>query len=292
MSPSRVSLANSRIYMVFCLDSPSVRIFSGRIFRMASGVSGVDFRGLRQAVKDGHRSLPAKLLVDDGPHQRLEHWLHISHPVGAGFFNNGGQNRVGLLQVDNRFSHGTLFCSQTSYIVDMKSLTMLGVCSMVLLGSVTGAVVLLAQDEPIRVDVNLVSVLASVRSKNGALISNLTKDDFKIYEDGKEQQIKNFTRETDLPLTIGLLVDTSASQERLIDTEQRAASQFFSKVLRPERPGVPDSVRRRSRAAAGPDQFGAIFARRAKTIAPERARGRLASRARSHHAESGRHHSL
>ena len=87
-------------------------------------------------------------------------------------------------------------------------------------------------DQPIRVDVNLVSLLASVRGKNGALISNLQQSDFKIYEDGKEQTIKNFTRETDLPLTIGLLVDTSASQERLIDTEQRAASQFFSKVLR------------------------------------------------------------
>jgi VWFA-related protein len=116
----------------------------------------------------------------------------------------------------------------------MKSLTMLGVCAAVLLGSFAGAVVLMAQDEPIRVDVNLVSVLASVRGKSGALISNLQKDDFKIYEDGKEQQIKNFTRETDLPLTIGLLVDTSASQERLVDTEQRAASQFFSKVLRPK----------------------------------------------------------
>ena len=91
--------------------------------------------------------------------------------------------------------------------------------------------VILAQDEPIRVDVNLVSILASVRGKNGALISNLQQSDFKIFVDGKEQAIKNFTRETDLPLTIGLLVDTSESQERLIDTEKRAASQFFSKVL-------------------------------------------------------------
>ena len=82
----------------------------------------------------------------------------------------------------------------------MKSLTVLGVCSAILLGSFAGAVVLVAQDEPIRVDVNLVSILASVRGKGGALISNLQKDDFKIYEDGKEQQIKNFTRETDLPL--------------------------------------------------------------------------------------------
>ena len=113
----------------------------------------------------------------------------------------------------------------------MKSLRLLSVCSVVALGSIALAV---AQDEPIRVDVNLVSVLASVRGKAGALIANLQKDDFKIFEDGKDQQIKNFTRETDLPLTLGLLVDTSASQERLVDIEQRAASQFFSKVLRPK----------------------------------------------------------
>ena len=163
----------------------------------------------------------------------LKNRLPVRHAIGAGLLDNGGQDWVGLFQVVKRFSHGTLFGSQTSYIVSMKSLTMLGVSSAVLLGSFAGAVVLLAQDEPIRVDVNLVSILASVRGKSGALISN-TKDDFKIYEDGKEQPIKNFTRETDLPLTIGLLVDTSASQERLVDTEQRAASQFFSKVLRPK----------------------------------------------------------
>ena len=116
----------------------------------------------------------------------------------------------------------------------MKSLTVLGVCGVVVLGSFAGAIVALAQDEPIRVDVNLVSILASVRGKGGTLISNLEQSDFKIYEDGKEQKIKNFTRETDLPLTLGLLVDTSESQERLIQTEQRAASQFFSKVIRPK----------------------------------------------------------
>src|ERR1700680_3324733 len=92
---------------------------------------------------------------------------------------------------------------------------------------------LFAQDEPvIKLDVNLVNILCTVRGKNGALIGNLEKKDFKIFEDGKEQEIKYFTRETDLPLTIGLLVDTSKSQERLIDIEKRAAYQFFSKVLR------------------------------------------------------------
>ena len=84
----------------------------------------------------------------------------------------------------------------------------------------------------IKVDVDLVSTLATVRAKNGALLANLTKDDFHVFEDAKEQPIKYFTRETDLPLTIGLLVDVSGSQERLIDIERRAADQFFQSVLR------------------------------------------------------------
>ena len=93
--------------------------------------------------------------------------------------------------------------------------------------------VVFAQDEPtIKVDVNLVNVLCSVRNKSNGLVGNLEKSDFQIFEDGKQQEIKYFTRETDLPLTIGLLVDTSESQERLIDIERRAAYQFFSKVLR------------------------------------------------------------
>src|SRR5579883_768084 len=95
--------------------------------------------------------------------------------------------------------------------------------------------VLFAQDEPtIKVDVNLVNILFSVHNKQNGLVGNLEKKDFQIFEDGKPQEIKYFTRETDLPLTIGLLVDTSESQRRLLDTEQRAAYQFFSKVLRPK----------------------------------------------------------
>src|SRR5580698_4674031 len=88
------------------------------------------------------------------------------------------------------------------------------------------------QDTTIKVDVDLVNVLCSVRNKGNGLVGNLEKSDFKLFEDGKEMDIKYFTRETDLPLTIGLLVDTSKSQERLLDIERRAAYQFFSKVLR------------------------------------------------------------
>jgi VWFA-related protein len=90
------------------------------------------------------------------------------------------------------------------------------------------------EDAPpaIRVDVDVVNVLVSVRDKRGALIPSLEKNDFTILENGKEQPIKYFTRETDLPLTIGLLVDVSRSQENLIGIERNAASQFFASVLR------------------------------------------------------------
>jgi VWFA-related protein len=84
----------------------------------------------------------------------------------------------------------------------------------------------------ITVDVDVVSILASVRDKRGALVPNLQKDDFTVLEEGKAQSIKYFTKETDLPLTIGLLVDVSGSQRNLIDIERNAASQFFSQVLR------------------------------------------------------------
>jgi len=71
-----------------------------------------------------------------------------------------------------------------------------------------------------------------VRDKRGGLVANLDQRDFSIFEDGKPQDIKYFARETDLPLTIGLLIDVSGSQRNLLDIERSAASQFFSQVLR------------------------------------------------------------
>jgi VWFA-related protein len=95
-----------------------------------------------------------------------------------------------------------------------------------------------AQDEVdgvIRVDVQVVNILATVRNKDGVLVSNLTKDDFVLYEDGVQQEILYFDRQTDLPLTIGLLVDTSVSQQNLIYDERTAGYRFFEKVLRVEK---------------------------------------------------------
>ena len=65
------------------------------------------------------------------------------------------------------------------------------------------------QETTIKVDVDLVNVLFTVRTKQGGLVGNLGKDDFTLLEDGKQQDIRYFTRENDLPLTIGLLVDVS-----------------------------------------------------------------------------------
>lgn len=89
------------------------------------------------------------------------------------------------------------------------------------------------QESTIKINVELVNILFTVHArKGGQLIPNLEKNNFKVYEDGKEQTVQRFSRETDLPLTLGLLIDISASQERLIDIERQAASAFFSSVIR------------------------------------------------------------
>jgi VWFA-related protein len=87
-------------------------------------------------------------------------------------------------------------------------------------------------DAPIKVDVDVVNLYCAVRTKQNSLISTLEKGDFSLAEDGTSQTIKYFTRETDLPLTIGLLVDVSGSQRNLIEIERRAANSFFSSVLK------------------------------------------------------------
>ena len=92
-----------------------------------------------------------------------------------------------------------------------------------------------AQEETtIRVDVQVVNLLATVRDKKRVLRNDLTKNDFDLYEDGQKQEIRYFSRQTDLPLTIGLLVDTSVSQQRVVEVERSAGYRFFEKILRKE----------------------------------------------------------
>jgi VWFA-related protein len=90
-------------------------------------------------------------------------------------------------------------------------------------------------DQPVatlKVNVNLVSLYYTVHDKHGALIPNLTKNDFTIYEDKVPQTIKNFAAEVDQPLTLGILLDTSGSQQRVLPLEQQAGTAFLQRILR------------------------------------------------------------
>ena len=92
-----------------------------------------------------------------------------------------------------------------------------------------------AQDTTFSTDVRVVSVLVTVRDKQGRIAADLTKDDFDLTEEGRPQTIRYFSRETDLPLTLGLLVDTSLSQRTVLGEERIASRRFVEKVLREDR---------------------------------------------------------
>src|SRR4051794_22113841 len=83
--------------------------------------------------------------------------------------------------------------------------------------------------------VKVVNLFANVRDKKGEIVKDLTKDDFLLDENGAPQKIKYFSQESNLPLTLGLLVDTSGSQRRLIDEERSASHRFFEQVLREDK---------------------------------------------------------
>ena len=87
--------------------------------------------------------------------------------------------------------------------------------------------------ETLKVNVNLVNLYFSVRDKNG-YITNLHKDDCSIYEDKALQTTKNFTQEKNLPLTIGILLDTSSSQQNVLALEQQSGAEFLKDVLTPK----------------------------------------------------------
>jgi VWFA-related protein len=92
-----------------------------------------------------------------------------------------------------------------------------------------------AQDqstETLKVSVNVVQLFFNVKDKKGALIPSLTKDQFQILEDGKPQTIKYFAAESNLPLTLGILIDSSGSQLRVLDMEKQVGGEFLSQILR------------------------------------------------------------
>ncbi len=97
-----------------------------------------------------------------------------------------------------------------------------------------------AQDAPVSdarfsTDVNVVTLLATVRDSDGRVVKGLTRDDFILLEDGMPQTIRYFSRESDLPLILGLLVDTSRSQIAVLEPERDASYTFLDQVLRPDK---------------------------------------------------------
>ncbi len=86
--------------------------------------------------------------------------------------------------------------------------------------------------DTLAINVDEVSLYCNVKDKRGALIPNLTLADFEIYEDGQKQSIKHFSAESDQPLTLGLLIDSSYSQQRVLGMEQEVGSAFMAEVLR------------------------------------------------------------
>lgn len=82
-----------------------------------------------------------------------------------------------------------------------------------------------------RRNVNVVNIFFTVKDNRGALLSNLTKDEFEILENGRPQTIKYFSAETNLPLTLGLLIDSSARMQRMVPTEKLAAADFLRQVI-------------------------------------------------------------
>src|SRR6201987_1537671 len=85
--------------------------------------------------------------------------------------------------------------------------------------------------ETLKVRVNVVQLFFNVKDKHGALIPNLTKTDFEVYEDGKPQTIKYFTAESNLPLTLGIMIDSSGSQRNVIDMEKEVGGAFLRQIL-------------------------------------------------------------
>jgi Ca-activated chloride channel family protein len=93
-------------------------------------------------------------------------------------------------------------------------------------------------DEVIKIDTEVVNVLFTAQDKNRRLLTTLKQSDVRIFEDGQPQEIVAFSRQVDLPLSLAILIDTSASQERTLPEEKAAAISFIESVIRPSKDEV------------------------------------------------------
>src|SRR5579864_1018325 len=117
---------------------------------------------------------------------------------------------------------GALFAQQTSTASNKTSAA----------GSDSSAASTEPSTPTVSVNVKVVNVLATVRDKHGKILPDLSKCDFILQEDSHAVNIQYFSKETNLPLTLGLLVDTSMSQRSVLDQEKTASKAFLDQVLR------------------------------------------------------------
>jgi VWFA-related protein len=106
------------------------------------------------------------------------------------------------------------------------------IVSYLCVASLAGGLALAAPPAQIRVELNVVNLFATVRDKHKAVVTGLTKDDFQVYEDGQPQEISYFSAESSLPITVGMLIDTSGSEEFMLGAEKDAGSRFLARVMR------------------------------------------------------------
>src|SRR5258708_14771403 len=86
--------------------------------------------------------------------------------------------------------------------------------------------------ETLKINVEVVQLFFNAKDKHGALIPNLTKDNFDLFEDGQQQTIKYFKAQSDLPLTLAILIDTTYSQHLVLDMEKSVGGSFLESTLR------------------------------------------------------------
>lgn len=117
----------------------------------------------------------------------------------------------------------------------MRSLLPKALCATAICATLLGPVTATAQDTPtFRIESKLVNLWVNVTDQNGAIVGGLTKDDFKVFEDGRPQDIAVFERESEKPLSIVLAIDTSESTYKDRALEKEAARHFIHALLRPQ----------------------------------------------------------
>ncbi len=94
------------------------------------------------------------------------------------------------------------------------------------------------EDEIIKIDTDVVNVLFTAQDKNRRLLTDLKQTDVRLIEDGKAQEIVSFSRQVDLPMSLSILIDTSASQERTLPEEKAAAASFLNSFINPAKDEV------------------------------------------------------